>query len=61
MRSFLERVLFASPLEQVLALQDETALANWHGQTRLRGDLRLFLTPWPRTWDLDALGTWTRS
>ncbi len=44
MRSFLERVLYAAPLEQVLALDSEAALARWLALDPLRGDLRLFLS-----------------
>jgi len=55
MRGFLERVLFACPLEHVLALPDEAALENWHGQHPTGGDLRLFLTM-AQDLDLDALG-----
>ena len=44
MRSFLERVLYAAPLEDVLALDSEQALAQWHARDPMRGDLRLFLS-----------------
>ncbi|MDR3369184.1 nickel-dependent hydrogenase large subunit [Rhodoferax sp.] len=44
MRSFLERVLYAAPLEEVLALDSEQALEQWHARDPLRGDLRLFLS-----------------
>lgn len=44
MRGFLERVLYAAPLEEVLALDNEQALERWHARDPLRGDLRLFLS-----------------
>jgi Ni,Fe-hydrogenase I large subunit len=43
-RSYLERQLFAAPLEQVAALDSEDALRTWHAQAPLEGDLRFFLT-----------------
>ncbi|MBK1682031.1 nickel-dependent hydrogenase large subunit [Rhodoferax fermentans] len=43
MRGFLERVLYAAPLEEVVALDSEAALAQWCIREPLRGDLRLFL------------------
>ncbi|MBP6900357.1 MAG: nickel-dependent hydrogenase large subunit [Burkholderiaceae bacterium] len=43
-RAFLEGQTFAAPLEQVATLADEAALAAWHAQDPLGGDLRLFLT-----------------
>jgi Ni,Fe-hydrogenase I large subunit len=55
MRSFLERVLFASPLEAVLALSDEAELDQWQAQHPAGGDLRLFLTM-AQELDLKALG-----
>ncbi|HEY8905291.1 MAG TPA: nickel-dependent hydrogenase large subunit, partial [Rhodoferax sp.] len=44
MRGFLERVLYAAPLEEVLAFDNEQALEQWHARDPLRGDLRLFLS-----------------
>lgn len=44
MRDFLERVLFASSLEEVLALGGEAQLAQWLQRDPERGDLRLFLS-----------------
>jgi hydrogenase large subunit len=44
MRSFLERVLYAAPLEEVVALQSEAALEQWCARDPAQGDLRLFLT-----------------
>ncbi len=44
MRSFLERVLYAAPLEEVVALSSEEALTQWHASNPLVGDLRLFLS-----------------
>ncbi|MFO1318249.1 MAG: nickel-dependent hydrogenase large subunit [Burkholderiales bacterium] len=41
-RRFLERVLFAEPLEAVVALSGEAALSAWRGE-RPRGDFGLFL------------------
>ena len=46
-RSFLERQLFAAPLEAVTALDSEAALWAWHAQSPMGGnggDLRFFLT-----------------
>jgi uptake hydrogenase large subunit len=43
-RKFLERQLFAAPLEQVAAIASEDALWAWHAQDPWDGDLRLFLT-----------------
>ena len=54
-RSFLERQLFASPLEAVASLPNEEALWNWHAQDPLAGDLRFFLTM-VRDLSLQALG-----
>jgi hydrogenase large subunit len=44
MRSFLERVLYAAPLEEVLELESEVVLTQWQARDPLRGDLRLFLS-----------------
>jgi uptake hydrogenase large subunit len=44
MRGFLERVLYAAPLEEVIALDSEAALAQWCARDPQRGDLRLFLS-----------------
>ncbi|MDP2093479.1 MAG: nickel-dependent hydrogenase large subunit [Hydrogenophaga sp.] len=54
-RSFLERQLFAAPLEAVAALSNEAALWDWHAQDPLGGDLRFFLTL-VRDLQLDTLG-----
>lgn len=43
-RAFLERQLFAAPLEQIAALRSEAELQAWHAQDPWRGDLRLFLS-----------------
>jgi hydrogenase large subunit len=43
-RRFLEETLFASPLEEVNALDNEAALERWQAAVPLAGDLRLFLT-----------------
>ncbi|NDP64182.1 nickel-dependent hydrogenase large subunit [Polaromonas sp.] len=43
-RSFLERQLFAAPLELVSSLDSEQALWTWHAQDPWRGDFRLFLS-----------------
>ena len=43
-RAFLERELFAVPLEEIAALGSETALWRWHAQDPWRGDLRAFLS-----------------
>lgn len=43
-RGFLERQLFAAPLEQINAITSEQALWAWHAQDPWGGDLRLFLS-----------------
>ncbi|MDI1339934.1 nickel-dependent hydrogenase large subunit [Polaromonas sp.] len=43
-RSFLERHLFAAPLEKITALDSEEALWAWQAQDPWRGDFRLFLS-----------------
>ena len=43
-RGFLERELFAAPLEQIAALQTEAQLMAWHAQDPWRGDFRFFLS-----------------
>jgi len=43
-RGFLERHLFAAPLEQISDLSSEQALWAWHAQDPWRGDFRLFLS-----------------
>ncbi len=43
-RGFLERQLFAAPLEQISALASEAALWAWHAQDPWGGDFRLFLS-----------------
>lgn len=43
-RGFLERQLFAAPLEQVSAWASEAELWAWHAQDPWRGDFRLFLS-----------------
>jgi uptake hydrogenase large subunit len=43
-RGFLERHLFSAPLEQISALDSESALWAWHAQDPWRGDFRLFLS-----------------
>ena len=43
-RGFLERELFAAPLEQVDALASEAELLAWHAQAPTRGDFRMFLS-----------------
>ncbi|MDP3347653.1 MAG: nickel-dependent hydrogenase large subunit [Hydrogenophaga sp.] len=43
-RSFLERQLFAAPLEAINSIDSEDALWTWHAQAPLSGDLRFFLT-----------------
>jgi uptake hydrogenase large subunit len=43
-RGFLERQLFAAPLEQIAALRTEPELQAWHAQDPWRGDFRLFLS-----------------
>ena len=55
MRSFLERVLYAAPLEEVAALDSEQALEQWLQRDPLQGDLRLFLSI-ARDLQLDTLG-----
>jgi Ni,Fe-hydrogenase I large subunit len=54
-RAFLERELFAAPLEAIAEIADEAALARWHAEDPLGGDLRFFLTL-ARDLQLDALG-----
>ncbi|HJW54987.1 MAG TPA: nickel-dependent hydrogenase large subunit [Burkholderiaceae bacterium] len=55
-RAFLERTLFAAPLEQIAALDSEVALRAWHAEKAPDdGDLRLFLTIAQAT-GLDTLG-----
>jgi hydrogenase large subunit len=44
MRDFLERVLFASTLEEIAALDSEATLARWLDAGPAQGDLRLFLS-----------------
>ena len=43
-RSFLERQLFAAPLEAVASIDSEAALWDWHARDPQGGDLRFFLT-----------------
>ncbi|EWS56938.1 Periplasmic [NiFeSe] hydrogenase large subunit [Methylibium sp. T29] len=43
-RAFLERQLFAAPLEQVSSIASEAELWAWHAQDPWRGDFRLFLS-----------------
>lgn len=43
-RSFLERQLFAAPLELITGLDSEEALWAWHAQDPWQGDFRLFLS-----------------
>jgi hydrogenase large subunit len=43
-RGYLERELFAAPLEQVAALCTEAELQAWHAQDPWRGDFRWFLS-----------------
>ncbi|NMM12511.1 MAG: nickel-dependent hydrogenase large subunit [Rhodoferax sp.] len=43
-RGFLERQLFAAPLEQISELATENALWAWHAQNPWGGDFRLFLS-----------------
>jgi uptake hydrogenase large subunit len=43
-RSFLERHLFAAPLETVAEMSSEAALWAWHAQDPWRGDFRMFLS-----------------
>jgi hypothetical protein len=54
-RAFLERQLFAAPLEAMAELQTEDALWDWHAQDPQGGDLRFFLTL-VRDLQLGALG-----
>ncbi len=54
-RGFLERQLFAAPLEQIAALNNEAELLAWHAHDPTRGDFRLFLTI-AQTTGLAALG-----
>lgn len=54
-RGFLERQLFAAPLEAVAAIDSEDALWHWHARAPLTGDLRFFLTL-VRDLGLDSLG-----
>lgn len=44
LRRFLERELFAAPLEFIASLDSEAALWRWQAQEPTGGDLRLFLT-----------------
>ncbi|MFO1272079.1 MAG: nickel-dependent hydrogenase large subunit [Rubrivivax sp.] len=43
-RAFLERELYAAPLEEVLTLDGLSALQRWHAADPLRGDFRLWLS-----------------
>lgn len=43
-RAFLEATTFGAPLEEVAALDSESALARWQASDPHRGDLRFFLT-----------------
>lgn len=43
-RSFLERQLFAAPLEFIDGIESEDALRQWHAQDPFKGDLRMFLS-----------------
>lgn len=43
-RGFLERQLFAAPLEQLGELVSEAELWRWHAEDPWRGDFRLFLS-----------------
>ncbi|MBA4255746.1 MAG: HupV protein [Polaromonas sp.] len=52
-RAFLERQLFAAPLETVLAWRTEEDLWAWHAQDPLAGDFRFFLS---RVHDLSLHG-----
>lgn len=54
-RRFLEKTLFAAPLEQFAALDSEAALWNWYAQAPGEGDVRRFLGVAQDTM-LDALG-----
>lgn len=55
-RTFLERTLFAAPLECIAALDSEAALHDWHAAgAPEQGDFRLFLTI-ARAAALDSLG-----
>ncbi len=42
-RGFLERQLFAAPLERIAALGSEAELQAWHAEDPWRGDFRFFL------------------
>ena len=55
MRSFLERILYAAPLEEMVELDSEQALDHWLQREPLRGDLRLFLTI-ARDLELETMG-----
>lgn len=55
-RTYLERTVFAAPLEDIAAIDSESALYAWHaGAAADHGDLRLFLTI-ARETGLDRLG-----
>lgn len=55
-RGFLERTLFAAPLERIAAIDSEDALRAWHAEAPAdHGDFRLFLTIAQQA-GLDALG-----
>ena len=55
-RAFIEQQLLGGDaIEDVLALPDEAALARWHAQAPMRGDLRLWLTVSADT-AMDTLG-----
>lgn len=43
-RGFLERQLFAAPLEKIAELSSEAELQAWHAEDPWRGDFRLFLS-----------------
>lgn len=43
-RGFLERQLFAAPLEHIATFTSEADLLAWHALDPMRGDLRVFLT-----------------
>ena len=55
LRSFLERVLYGAPLEEVATWGSETALTEWLERDPQQGDLRLFLHI-AADLDLQALG-----
>lgn len=55
-RAFLESTLFGARLEEVCAIEDEAALAQWCEREPRRGDLRLFLEI-ARDTGLDAMGS----